>query len=134
MLGEDVNLYPPFDPNDPDLTDFIIHLPDGVTEINVSKFPVDPDKKVDVIGADDLVPGINIIKISITDDDGSVKEYTIAAIVGGDSILPDGGTANLFANWWWLLLIALALGTGSGYFIKKITKKKEGESQWVADL
>ena len=97
-IGGGYPLYPPFDPNDPDLTDFVLLLPDDVKELDLSVLPIDPNKPVEIIGADDLEPGINIIKIIVTDDDGSVKEYTIAAIVGGDGILPDGGTANLLAN------------------------------------
>ena len=117
------DLFPRFDPNDPDLTDYVLVLPEDVTKIDIDTLPVDEDSMVEITGADDLREGTNIIQITVTDKNGKQKIYTIAAIVGdNDANTSDG--KGFFCDWWWLLLLAIALGFISGYSIDKFILNK----------
>ena len=117
------DLFPRFDSNDPELTDYVLVLPEDVTKIDIDTLPVDEDSTVEITGADDLRKGTNIIQITVTDKNGKQKIYTIAAIVGdNDANTIDG--KGFFCDWWWLLLLAIALGFISGYSIDKFILNK----------
>jgi len=116
------DLFPEFDPNDSDMTDFVLILPDDVTEIDVSAFPTCDGCTVEIIGEKGLTPGINIVQIRVIDEAGLVTEYTIAAMVGGEN-------AHLTTNagkspcWWWLLIVMMLLGLTTGYYTDKYVLK-----------
>ena len=125
----DYGLWPEFDPNDPDKTDYVLNLPDGTTKLDINALPTEDGAAVEIKGGDDLEKGLNIVQIVVTAEDGSQTVYTIAAIVGGEA----EKISDVIANWWWMLIVILVVGLATGFlidkFILKPAKKKEGTEE-----
>ena len=121
LVVDGSSLYPPFDPDDPDMTDFILILPCGQTKIDISAIPAIDESIVEIIGAEELTKGSNIVQIIVIDSDGTVKEYTITVMVCEEN---DNIIEGKKSCWWWLLILMFVLGSTTGYGIDKYLLKK----------
>ena len=131
----DISLFPEFDPQDPDQTDYVAELPEGTTEIDINAIPADNGSTVEIKGNKDLEKGLNIVQIVVTAKDGSQTVYTIAAIVGEEA---SSSISDAIAKWWWLLIVILIVilivGMATGLLIDKFifkSAKKDAETQEV---
>ena len=73
-------------------TSYTLDLDDSVSQINVSATPNDSKAKVTGTGTKTLAEGKNTIKLTVTAEDGSTKDYTIT--VNRGKTTPGGDTGN----------------------------------------
>lgn len=66
---------------DPEINSYTINVPSGTKSVKVVYNLSDKSYKVEIIGADNLNPGLNEIKVIISDENGIVKEYVIYVVV-----------------------------------------------------
>jgi len=122
LIVDKFDLYPTFNPDDPNLTDYVLKDLGCTKKININAVPAKNGSKVEIIGAENLTNGTNIIQIIVTDENGAKKEYTIAAMVDCGKVY--GKSKSGICNWWWLLLLMFILGSTGGYYANKYAKKK----------
>ena len=78
----------------PGTTSYTLDLDDSISQISVSATPNDTKAKVSGTGTKTLAEGKNIVKITVTAEDGSTKDYTITVYRGknGETGKPDDPT------------------------------------------
>lgn len=104
-------------PFDSSILNYSIIIDSDVSSLNISYETEDENSFVEVIGNENLEDGRRIT-ISITAEDGSVRDYTIDVIVKKSS----NALSIIF-----IIIIILALGAGGFYVYKKFFEGKKGE-------
>jgi len=95
----------------------------GITSVELDYKLADQDSKVVIEGADNLKVGENIVKLTVTEKDGTVTTYTITV-----NVAPSADTVEEENNTIWLIIIlilVLLIVAETIYIVVK--KKKEGK-------
>ena len=74
LVIENYKLTPEFDA---DVTKYSVEVPKDVDKLEISGITQDENAKVDIVGNDNLKVGNNIVKVTVTAEDGTTRIYTI---------------------------------------------------------
>jgi predicted RNA-binding protein with TRAM domain len=120
----------------PETIEYYVQLPFGIDKAVITAAAKDSKAKVKITGADDLKAGKNLVVVTVTAADGTVKEYKITVSVGTEGttepttvyepILPTAPltmppaekTAASGIAWWWWLVLALLGGLACGALLE----------------
>jgi hypothetical protein len=117
---------------------YVAQLPLGTQKAVVTAKPKDDKAEVKISGTEELNPGVNLVVITVTAEDGTVKEYKITLNVGEVSVtgvppatsqtftmpptvvdlpseLPETPSGGI--SWWWLILVFI-VGIGAGVLLE----------------